>query len=92
MPKQRKCLRYISKMRLILDMSQQSALAAQKAIHNPGCLKRMGSRSGQGILSLCSTLVRAHQESCVQLWSPQHRKDIDLLEQVQMRPQKRSEG
>jgi len=31
-------------------------------------------------------------ESCIQLWSPQHRKAMDLLEQVQRRPQKLSEG
>jgi len=41
------------------------------------------SRLRKGILPLCSTLVRPHQESCVQLWSPQHRKDVDPLEWVQ---------
>jgi len=34
-----------------------------------------------------SALVRPSQESCVQLWSPQHRADLDLLERGQRRPQ-----
>jgi len=40
------------------------------------------------ILALCSALVRPHLESCVQLWNPQHRRDMDLLERGQRRPQK----
>ncbi|KAK4818093.1 LOW QUALITY PROTEIN: hypothetical protein QYF61_005670, partial [Mycteria americana] len=65
-----------------LDMSQQCALAAQKANHILGCIKRiMASRSREVILPLCSALVRPHLESCVQLWSPQHRRDMELLEQ-----------
>jgi len=46
------------------------------------------SRAKEGILSLCFALVRPHLESYVHLWSPQHREDMDLLEQVQRRPQK----
>jgi len=66
-----------------LDMSWQRALTAQKANHILGCTKSsVASRSTEGILPLCSALVRPHLESYIQLWSPQHRKDMDLLERV----------
>jgi len=67
-----------------LDMSHQCALPAQAANHLLGCVKRsVASRSGEGILPLCSALVRPHLGYCVQLWSPQHSKDMELLEWVQ---------
>jgi len=69
-----------------LNTTQQCALTAQAANCLPDCIKRsMASRSREVIPPLCSTLVRFHLESCIQLWSPQHRKDMDRLERVQRR-------
>ncbi|KAJ7414016.1 hypothetical protein BTVI_41880 [Pitangus sulphuratus] len=35
------------------------------------------------ILTLFSALLIPHLECCIQFWSPQHRKDMDMLDQVQ---------
>ena len=67
-------------------MTQQHVLTAQKANRILGCIKSsVASRLREMILPLYSALVRPHLESCVQLWSNQHEKDMDLLERVQRR-------
>ena len=76
-----------------LDMSQQCALAARKANCVLGCMKKgVASREREVIVPLCSALVRPHLQHCVQAWGPQHRKDVELLERVQRRALRWSEG
>ena len=56
-----------------LTVSQQCSLTGQKANCILGCIKRrVASRLREGILPLYSTLMRPHQEYCIQLWGPQH--------------------
>lgn len=58
--------------------------AAQKYSHILGCTKSSaGCREREVILSFYSALMRPQLESCIQLRVPQHRKNMDLLEQQQ---------
>ena len=74
-----------------LNMTQQWALAVQKATVS-WTASPAAWPAGWGRGFSPSALVRPHWESCIQLWSPQHRRDLDLLGQGQRRPQKWSKG
>ena len=68
-----------------LNMNQQCTLAARKANGILGSIsRRVDTGTGRG-LSL-STLP--HLQYCVQVWGPQYKKDRELLERVQRRPQR----
>ena len=69
------------------------AFTAQKANCTLGCIKRsVASRLREVILPLYSVLVKPHLEFHIQMWSPQYRRDIDLLEHVQRRATEMIQG
>ena len=62
-----------------LSMNHQCVLASQKANHHLDFIKRrMASSSREVNIPLSSAPLRPHLEYCIQLWGPQHKKDMEV--------------
>ncbi|KAJ7405932.1 hypothetical protein WISP_136807 [Willisornis vidua] len=69
-----------------LDMSQHCALEAKEVSYILGFIKNIvASRSREVILSFYYDFVRPLLEYCIQLQRLQHKKDMELSEQIQKR-------
>jgi len=75
-----------------LGMTAMCACSLESQLYHGLRPQQHGHRVREGILPLCPALLRPPRESCVQLWSPEHRTDLELWERGQRRPQQRSEG
>lgn len=76
-----------------LNTTLQCTIAAQKSSHISGCIQSsMATGVRKMILPLYSALMRPHLQWCIQLWGPQHKEDVNLLEQAQRRATKLIRG
>jgi len=76
-----------------LSVSWQCALAAKRANLVLGCTKHsITGQSKEAIVLPYSVLVRPHLEYCVQLWAPQLKKDVKVLECIQRMATKLAAG
>ncbi|KAJ7414883.1 hypothetical protein BTVI_39987 [Pitangus sulphuratus] len=68
-----------------LSMSQQCVLVAKETNCILRCIRKsIVSRLKEVIPFICSALLRPHLECCVQFWALQYKRDMELLEWVQL--------
>jgi len=74
-----------------LNVSWQCRLLPKKANCIPSCIRTIVSTFREAILSLYSALVR-HLDYCVQCWTSQYKRDMDILERIQQQTMKMTMG
>ena len=72
-----------------MKVSEQCGIAAAKGNQIIGLIRRnIVYKEKELLIPLYKTIVRLHLEYCIQAWRPTRKKDIDMLERVQMRATK----
>jgi len=70
---------------VLVDEKLDKSMQPRRPTVSQSITRGVANRSREVIVPLCPALVRPHLECCIQVWGPQHKKDVDLLEQVQRR-------
>ena len=68
-----------------MKISEQCGIAAAKGNYIIGLIRRnIVYREKELMIQLYKTIVRPHLEYCIQAWRPYRKKDIDILDILQM--------
>ena len=68
-----------------MKVSEQCRIASSKGNQVLGMIRRnITYKENSLIVPLYKTIVRPHLEYCIQAWSPYLRKDIYMLEKIQL--------